>query len=191
MLLNGFKKLYERNPVVRAFLQKKYHCKLLERAVSEPSEENNTKLDQVFKEFYAEIRLIKYVSVVIHNNASSFDKKNRLQHKRFPLSLDQPLKNYENHALIDFVASDQPQYVIFNKHTSLEDYVDDPILYAGLQRLTVKEKGVLKLVFVFDLTVTDIAKIMNVSHQTVSKTKHKALRKLREHFLDARGGKRY
>ena len=185
MPFDGLKHLYDRHPVVRAFLQKKSHRQLLEKAVNEPSEENRAKLDQVFKEFYTEVRLIKYVSVVLHNTARTFDKKYRLLNKRFSLSLDEPLKNEEKGTLVDFVVSDEPQDPLFSKHTVLEDYVDNPKLYAALQHLTDREKEVLKMVFVFDLKVTEIAKIMNVSHQAVSKTKLKALHKLRKYLQDA------
>lgn len=184
----GLKESYKGNPVVKSFLEQKHHRKLFEQAINEPSEENRERLDQEFKQFYTEVRLIKYLSVMLHNTATHFDKKNRLQHKRFPLTLDKPLKKEENHTLLDSIASEQiyKKFLTFNKYTSLEDYVDDPSLYAALECLTLKEKEVLKFVFVFDMKVTDIAKKMKVSHQTISKTKHKALTKLREYLLSAR-----
>lgn len=78
-----------------------------------------------------------------------------------------------------------PRNPLFSKHAALEDYVDNPKLYAAVQHLTDREKEVLKMVFVFDLKVTEIAKIMNVSHQAVSKTKLKALHKLRKYLQDS------
>lgn len=177
------------NPVVRSFLKKRGHSELFANAVNHPSEENKEKLDQAFKQFYTEIRLIKYLSIILHNTAINYDKRNRLQYDRYQLILDQPLKKEEDLSLIDTIKDDNSSqmFTIFSRDAdaSLEDYVDDPALYSALQRLTTREKEVLKLIFVFELRVTDIAKKMNISHQAVSKTKHRALQKLRDYLTEA------
>ncbi len=168
------------NPIIKEFLKEEEHLRLLMQSVCLPSEENNNKLNVAFKQFYAEIRLIKYFSTFLYYYSINFDKKNRRNRDRFALILDQPLPDNDNETSKDLISSkilttsDTPE--------SLDDNISQFQLYQALKSLTPKQKKIIELAYVKELTDTEIAKLLGVSQQNISKTRKNALTRLRNYL---------
>lgn len=162
------------NQVMTTFLKQKKHYLLLSEFLEFPNEENKEKLDQAFKKFFVEIRLIKYISSLIHYYSIGFDQKQRKDRERNLLILDRP--NEDGIAPIDLLAAEDTAE---EKETSLLNLISDEKIAAGLKKLTKKELYVLNLFYVYGHSDTIIAKHLGVSQQSISKMRKRGLEKLR------------
>lgn len=171
-----YHKLIE-NSIIIAFIQNEYHSTLLLSVLKCQNEYDKQLLDQAFKAFYAEIRLIKYISSLIYFSSLDYDRKNRKRKNRYILSLDQPLSSEESDrsSMKNLIAEeymDKPSL-------TLEQLDVDQKLFKAIHKLTSKEKSVLTLAYLHDLTDKEIAHRLNLSQQAINKMKNNALRKLR------------
>ncbi|ARF67730.1 hypothetical protein B7C51_07640 [Paenibacillus larvae subsp. pulvifaciens] len=179
-LLNTMSK----NPVIHQFLKRDEHYQLLLENLSNPTPENSRQLDESFRSFFFELRFTTYISSLIRNAAIDFDKKIRRNQRRlvfFP-------SNDPSH--LHFVhPSLQVQPDLNPDSLQLEDMVTNEVLHEAIQQLTGKEKSVLLASYVWDYSDREIARLNKVSQQSVSKTRLKALSKLRKYLVDSGYGK--
>ncbi|WCT56425.1 sigma-70 family RNA polymerase sigma factor [Paenibacillus kyungheensis] len=115
-------------------------------------------------------RFIKYMANLIHYNSINYDKKRRLKDNRFPLTLDKD-ENLESVLLTVYDSESVP--------SNLKDHITDYSLYQAYESLSAKQKQVLSFAYVQELNDNEIARILEVSQQNVSKHRLKALTKLR------------
>ncbi|GLY12625.1 sigma factor-like helix-turn-helix DNA-binding protein [Pseudobacillus badius] len=64
----------------------------------------------------------------------------------------------------------------------IDDFIGDPILYQSLHTLTSKEKEIINLAYINNLSDVQIGKILNKSQQAVSKMHKKALKKIYDYM---------
>ena len=67
----------------------------------------------------------------------------------------------------------------------LGDYIQNPILYNAILALNERQKQLLYLSFVKEMTDTEIGRWLRVSQQAITKSKNNALKKVRR-MIDAR-----
>ncbi|MMZ56693.1 RNA polymerase sigma factor SigO [compost metagenome] len=115
-------------------------------------------------------RFIKYMANLIHYNSINYDKKRRLKDNRFPLRLDND-ENLESVLLTVYDSESVPP--------NLKDHITDHSLYQAYESLSAKQQQVLSFAYVQALNDKEIARILGVSQQNVSKHRLKALTKLR------------
>jgi RNA polymerase sigma factor (sigma-70 family) len=115
-------------------------------------------------------RFIKYMANLIHYNSINYDKKRRLKDNRFPLMLDND-ENLESVLLTVYDSESVPP--------NLKDHITDHSLYQAYESLSAKQQQVLSFAYVQALNDKEIARILGVSQQNVSKHRLKALTKLR------------
>ncbi|MGE6577687.1 sigma-70 family RNA polymerase sigma factor [Paenibacillus xylanexedens] len=115
-------------------------------------------------------RFIKYMANLIHYNSINYDKKRRLKDSRFSLTLDND-ENLESALLTVYDSESVPP--------SLKDHITDHSLYQAYDSLSVQQQQILSLAYIQTLNDKEIAKILGVSQQNVSKHRLKALTKLR------------
>ncbi|WP_411844579.1 sigma-70 family RNA polymerase sigma factor [Schinkia azotoformans] len=88
------------------------------------------------------------------------------------------IDNEENITLIDNIAVlEAYDYLINSKH--IEDYIENVELIKKLRSLSQHQKNILSMSYIDDLKDKEIAKMLCISQQAVSKTRNKALKKLR------------
>lgn len=139
-----------------------------------PTVENKKRLDELFKRHMYLIRYISYFVKMVHFESKHFDKKQRKRNEMFQLTLDKPNENGQR--IIDLLPEDETnEYHGYR----LEDLVEDPDLYNSIQLLTDRQKTLLNLIFIEGMKDTEIAKLLGVSQQAVTKAKKKMLTKLR------------
>ncbi|MEK4529874.1 sigma-70 family RNA polymerase sigma factor [Paenibacillus sp. FSL H8-0104] len=115
-------------------------------------------------------RFIKYMANLIHYNSINYDKKRRLKDSRFSLTLDNDEKQ-ESALLTVYDSETVPP--------NLKDHITDHSLYQAYNSLPSQQQQILSLAYIQTLNDKEIAKILGVSQQNVSKHRLKALAKLR------------
>ncbi len=170
--------------LLQSFFKEESHRKLYERALHDPNCQNVRALDEAFQAFYFRIRFTSYVSKSLHFHCMNDDKKRREMEQTMLLTLDKPLSSEEEATFKDFLVDEGADlFSIYLKNSGrLEEQINSAALFKAFQHLTNKEREVLDLVFRENLTDTEVAKSLNKSQQTVSKTKKRALEKLKRSF---------
>lgn len=93
-----------------------------------------------------------------------------MKDSRFPLTLDND-ENLESILLTTYDAESVPP--------NLKDHITDHSLYQAYESLSVQQQRILSFAYVQALNDKEIARILGVSQQNVSKHRLKALTKLR------------
>ena len=170
------------NNLVRLFLDIPENRTLYEKVISNPTDENNKEIDLAFREFYLRFRFISHISSTLFYNSINYDKRLRLLNSRFSLTLDAPL-NTENEEtthldlLMKENSTTEGEYSFLN-NDSLMKIVENEDLYNALKTLTEIQLKILNLAYIKGLSDTEIARQLNKSQQTISKTHKLALKKL-------------
>ena len=169
-----------KQPIIQSFLNNNDNFRLYKKAVCKPTKENRNNLDKEFKIFYAKVRLIKYMSILIHYFAIEYDKKIRVQQKRFPLLVEQSF-NFGNENLLDKLESNYNFKL--NNSANLIDHIECPFLITAIEQLTPKQKLILKYIYIDNLKINEVAKMLNHSPQNISKINRIALKRIKEFVL--------
>ncbi|GED55191.1 hypothetical protein BBO01nite_44320 [Brevibacillus borstelensis] len=156
--------IQKENKVIRSFFSDPENKRIYEKVIESNREDLLEELNKRFREFFLEVRLIKFISTIIHNTVIELDIQARKK--------AQFLDPYDS-ALHDKLST---QEALGDKKVLF----DDEVISKAFQSLTNNEKKVITLAFVKELKESEIAKRLNVTQQAVSKTKHRALKKLRE-----------
>ncbi|MEY9980603.1 sigma-70 family RNA polymerase sigma factor [Lysinibacillus sp. RC79] len=184
-LLNNSKVL--ENPVVKSFLENEEHFSLFEIAISTPTQENRNKVELMFKNHYEKIRINSYFKNLIRFYSIDFDKRIRKINNRFVLSLDRKIgKDDSKSETFKELIEDESEINFGTEDTTLRDEISNELLYQALEILTESQYRILDLIYVKNLTRTEIAKLMNSSPQNISNIHQKAVAKLKDRI---RGGK--
>lgn len=115
-------------------------------------------------------RFITYMANLIYFNSINYDKKRRMKDTRFPLTLDND-EQLESVLLTVFDSESVPP--------NLEDHITDHSLYVAYESLPAQQQQILSFAYVERLKDKEIARILEVSQQNISKQRLKALAKLR------------
>ncbi|WP_397540311.1 sigma-70 family RNA polymerase sigma factor [Rummeliibacillus pycnus] len=164
------------NPVIKDFLSEKANYQLLKQSICHPTFQNKELLDQAFRGFYFNIRFTAYISSTLYFHAINLDKKISKVNYRFPLTLDKPVKEDSEMSLKDFAIYHEDFEL---KSDNILDYITDPSIYKALQRLTSNQRNILYLVYIKGWTDSEVGSYLKKSQQAVSKSRNKAIKKLR------------
>jgi RNA polymerase sigma factor (sigma-70 family) len=163
--------------LIQKFLSDKSNKELYQQYLKDPTKEVRELLDWRFKKFYFRIRTLSYFSKMLHFESKNFDKKERSYQVRFPLILDDSINDEGNVKVADLIQDTNYKEMI--NGDKLEDYIEDSSVYRSVQNLTDKQKEILYLVYVKNMQDTEVARLLGVSQQSVTKTKNKAIQKVR------------
>ncbi|WP_059104101.1 RNA polymerase sigma factor [Shouchella shacheensis] len=165
-------------PIVRAYLEDKKHYLLYVQAICQPTEANIRQLDECFRTFYFERRMVKYVSVLIYHHAREMNKRYNRHFERHLYILDKPIGMGMETSVMERIEDKRA-----NVEASLEDQqllsaLEDPVLFAALKELSPKQREVLELVFMQEMELKAVAKLFGDSPQNISNIKRRALKNL-------------
>jgi RNA polymerase sigma factor (sigma-70 family) len=163
---------------VESFMSQPEHQELLKEFLTSPSASAEDCLNEAFKAHYFGIRFTSYVSSSLYFHSVNFDKKIRLHRGRQLLTLDQPLGGDEDGTFKEMIPDSGEPVTL--PEQSLEDAISDDALLAAFRKLTDRQREILDLAYVKEMSDTEIAKILRVSQQAVSKSHRNALARLRE-----------
>ncbi|WYP26812.1 sigma-70 family RNA polymerase sigma factor [Alkalihalobacillus sp. FSL W8-0930] len=168
-------------PVIRAFLEEEQHMNLLIESIVEPTPKNREAVNESFRSFYMELRLVKYLSQLIHYYSIDVSKRYRRHFARHSYVMDQPLSDDHSLYLHDVLESEGPsvESLVTEGGSDLEQVIENPLLYKHFLALSDKQKQVLNLYFVGGLSHRVIAKRFGSTPQNISQIATRALAKLR------------
>ncbi|MEL3972955.1 sigma-70 family RNA polymerase sigma factor [Rossellomorea oryzaecorticis] len=166
------------NKAVESFMTQPEHQELLKEFLTSSSPSAENRLNEAFKAHYFGIRFTSYVSSSLYFHSVNFDKKIRLHRGRQLLTLDQPLGGDEDGTFKDMIPDSGEPVTL--PEQSLEDAISDEALLAAFRKLTDRQREILDLAYVKEMSDTEIAKVLLVSQQAVSKSHKNALARLRE-----------
>jgi len=157
--------ILKQNKVFCSFLNDPENKRLYNKVVESNREDLLTELNKRFKEFFLEIRLRKYISTIIHNSVVELDIQRRKK-EQFLAPYDERVQLKYNYSASFYI-------------DKLSSIYTDKKINDVLKALTEKEKKVISLLFFKDLKEVEVAKLLNISQQAVSKTKQRALQKIK------------
>ncbi|MED3725709.1 sigma-70 family RNA polymerase sigma factor [Priestia filamentosa] len=167
------------NSLLKHFFSSPSHQRKFENYQQNPSKQTKKELDQAFKCFYEEVRLVAYFSRFLSSEAITFKKKIQKYEYTHSFILDKPVFENNREPRINMIKDDS----FFNYYHQHEEHIEECITneytYHCVKMLTKREKTVLYLHFYVCLTNVEIAQKLAVSPQAISKMKKNALKKLR------------
>lgn len=146
--------------------------------MTNPTNENKEKLDNQFKKHFYIIRCISYFIKMIYFESRHFDKRERKINKMYKLSLDK--ENESGQKNIELIVDQQIKDYSEEK---LEQVISDPVLYSTLLSLTDRQRMLLNHIYMDNMKDTEVAMILGITQQAVTKAKNSALSKLRKGML--------
>lgn len=156
-----------------AFLAQEDNQQLYQRVFNSPEDrQRNDELDSRFQEFWDEVRFTKFLSSLIRFTAIELAVRNQKTSNAC-----QPTDEVER--VIDSLVSDSDKSE-WEDNFEWKDVLADKRIWDAVQTLTEKEQEVLTLLYLRNLKEAKAASLLGVSQQTVSKTKKRALLKLRK-----------
>ncbi|MCA1055032.1 sigma-70 family RNA polymerase sigma factor [Rossellomorea aquimaris] len=166
------------NKAVESFMTRPEHQELVQDFLTSRSASAENSLNEAFKAHYFGIRFTSYVSSSIYFHSVNFDKKIRLHRGRQLLTLDQPLGEEGDGSLKDMLPDPDGQIPL--KEQSLDEAISNDSLLEAYRKLTPRQKRILDLAYIEEMTDTEIARTLLVSRQAISKSHRKALLSLKK-----------
>ncbi|MDO7907173.1 sigma-70 family RNA polymerase sigma factor [Paenibacillus sp. JX-17] len=181
-----------KDTLLASFFAVPEHRRLFHEVQRKPNNENRQQLDEAFRIFFFDIRFRAYISMLVHYYAVGFDRRERRERSRYELILDQPVQPEEGGtSRIELMADPISENGSRDQEPAggvlLEDMIGCESLYVTLKKLTLREKEVITAAYVSQQSDTEIAGALGITQQAVSKTRSRAIRKLREAYVK-RGG---
>ncbi len=167
--MNSFK-----NQIVNEFLRSPNSKKLFDEYQKNKAEDIKLLLDEQFKKFYQRFRLLSYLIKVLHYESKHFDKKIRLHNSRNQLSLSTNIDLFATTHKSEDVFSEKVNY-----SNNIEDHITSENLLKSVSKLTDRQKQILSLAYIEQMTDTEIARRQGITQQAVSKAKNKAINKIK------------
>ncbi len=173
------------NPIITSFLENDDNYKLVQEAVSDSTEVNQEKVDKAFKEHYNRVKLISYISKLIHFFSIDFDKKINKINRNYLLTLDQSVSSdNENETVAKGLIISKDLYSYESAYGStLKDHIENDKLLLALEELTPNQLDILELIYLNNFPIKDIALLLDTSPQNVSNQHRKALKKLKGQLI--------
>lgn len=167
------------NPIIKSFLSDSQNLYLVQKAILYPTDLNKKLVDESFQSHYINVRKIKYVSNLIYFFSLDFDKKRRRLQNRSLLILDKGLseegETTQKELIEDLRNENGLDHLIGG---GLLDRIEDVQLLKSLQKLTVKQLQILEMIYVKELSIKEIAQLLQTTPQNISNHHRKALNKL-------------
>lgn len=161
------------------FLEDEKNNVIYSRYLNEPNQKNATELNETYKKFERQMIVRGYLKKTIEYEARRFDKKIRSAEKE-KTSLDKVVYGTEiaiSELLIDGKSTTAYETIY---HEDLSQIFEDVRLAEGVANLTEKQREVLYMIYILELSEKEIAKRMNVTQQAISKVRKAAIKKMRE-----------
>lgn len=166
----------EKQKIIQEFLKCPSNQTLIEEFKITHSEKIKQKIDFKFKKHYQNYRIMSYLIKVLHFESKHFDKKMRTYKHRYQLILTTDLENV-NFSPIYFEKS----YSDSNDFSyDIADHISDDKLFNSFKTLTERQREILSLVYVRQMTDKEIAHYLGITQQAVSKTRKNVIKKIRK-----------
>ncbi|NDI35182.1 sigma-70 family RNA polymerase sigma factor [Chengkuizengella sediminis] len=170
-----------KNPILKRFFKEKKYKLRYEEYLRTEDPLYITQLEDSFKEYYYKVRILNYFNTYLHFKAIKHDIKYRKLQQRFQLILDRSIEG-GNNTFLDNIEDEKSQINIDEMDISLYDFVKNERLSNAINKLTNQQKKVLYFYYMKEMKDIEIANELNVTRQSISKTRSTAIKKLRKDF---------
>ncbi|MCC2248968.1 sigma-70 family RNA polymerase sigma factor [Virgibacillus sp. AGTR] len=170
-----------KNPIIKSFLSDSKNYKLLLNYLLNTTDNNKKAVDNAFQLHYINVKKIKYISNLIYYFSVDFDKKKRRDVNRNLLVLDKRLPNDTTSTYKDLI-EDKSRNIVNVFGASLFDHIEDKKLVKALNYLTQKQLKIVEMIYLKNLSLKEIAKLLQSTPQNISNQHRKALKKLYKNY---------
>lgn len=179
------------NRLLSNFLANKNTNKLYLSYLEQPTTHKKYTLEKLFQIHVRKVQLLSYFSKVLHFESQKYDKKIRHVNSVNQLILDKNVNDGGSH-FRDLIGSERPfdefKFATPIGSEDLELVFEDKQLYEIVSKLSAKQKEVIYLIFVEDLTEDEVAQRLVITKQAVNKTKNQVLRKIKRDYKSEKRG---
>jgi DNA-directed RNA polymerase specialized sigma24 family protein len=176
-----------KNPIVRGFLEDLAHVSLLARNLVSPSIENKNQLENAFRRHFFRIRFTKYLCSLIRFCDIDYHRKRTKEEQRNPLVFDTPIDQDGEATLGELLYSISnaiEEEIPARDPELFQQTMVDETLFFAFNRLTDKQKLVITLAYSSCALDTEIATLLRISQQAITKTRVAALRKMKKYIVN-------
>ncbi|MFD1738722.1 sigma-70 family RNA polymerase sigma factor [Bacillus salitolerans] len=132
-------------------------------------------LDDVFRKHFFEYRFISYLTTYFYYESVQFDKKVRKRNEKECAILDSPID--DGITLKDSIAT---KGEVTSKKETFKETVTNDLLVESFKALSALQQDILNFYYVEGYKEREISEMLNISQQAVSKSKRKAIDKLKK-----------
>lgn len=172
------------NRLLHTFLTNEKINNLYLSYLKQPSQDKKDMLENLFQIHVRKVQLLTYFSKTLHFESQRFDKKNQQLHRIHPLILDKNIAEGDE-TILDFIGesqtSDETPSASMTPY-ELADIFEDKHLYQIVSKLSTRQKEILYLLYVENLTETEVSQKLNITKQSVNKTKKQSLKKIKNNY---------
>lgn len=173
------------HPVLRGFCSHPANVNLVRKYFDDTTPENLEKLNLSFKKHFFALRFTKYLNSLVTNGGIDFVRKVKRSEERELTIYNKQISDEEEAEIgemLSFIYSgdDLPQVTV--DPTVFQEQLNNECLYEGFSNLTSKQKIVVTLAYSALSKDSEIAVMLHVTQQAVSKTRKTALLKIRQYF---------
>ena len=166
--LDNNPKLAEKQ-IFQGFLEYDDYRYIFIQAVCFPNHDAFRTLNEAFKNHYANVQFTQYLSKTLYWTSVQYDRLRRMHRDNQRLILDNPSPMYQYEEMPD----------IITEANDLGTWSEDINLTSALRHLTKKQQTIIIERYGYERTNNEIARLLNVSPQAVSRTHSHALKRLR------------
>ncbi|UOQ48359.1 hypothetical protein MUN88_20360 [Gracilibacillus caseinilyticus] len=160
------------NPIVKNFVNNPEFKNVVNGFLINPCEDNLNEINLAFKKYFLKIKSIAYFSKITFFEVQRLDKNIRSINEKSPLILDAPIKNDSSMTLKDTAIAEKTQNLKNECNIDIE-------FDKAWNNLTKKQQVIIYYHYFEGYKDLEIASIMKVSPQAISKSKKQGLKKLR------------
>ena len=164
------------NKLVNNFLKENNNKQLYENYLKYPTDSKKKHLQLEFNEFYLQIRLLSYFSKSLHFLAQDYDKRIRDRNNQMLLIL---VDSDEGMSLTNLPDEDSLHHEFSFDVERVEDYFENKTLYDVVTKLTPKQKQIVYLCYVKNMSDKEISNVLNISVQAINKQRNAILTKMK------------
>lgn len=130
-------------------------------------------------EFNMDKKKLAYILKSFKMCRNDYYKKLKKDKNRELLILDKPINVNEDILVIDTLISIEED-CFDGEHKSIEDITSNEKLLGALQGLTNRQKEILYYVYIENLTIAEVANLLDTSRQVINKTHNLSLSKMKK-----------
>ncbi|MBB3113937.1 RNA polymerase sigma factor (sigma-70 family) [Paenibacillus phyllosphaerae] len=175
----------QHHPILQSFCAYPEHAALVLKAMEDASPSHLEQLNRAFRIYLFALRFTKYMRSLIMNGRIDYVRRMKKNEERELVIYDKPVSEEEEAAIGEMLTAiyhgDNLPQVTVNPDVFLQQ-LDNEYLYDGFSRLTSRQQYVITLAYSALSRDSEIAHLLHVTQQAVSKTRTKALQKIRESF---------
>lgn len=173
------------HPVVQGFCSHSINAVLLRKYADDPSKDNLDKLNHAFKIYLFALRFSKYLKSLITKGRIDYIRRVKKHEEREPVIYDKPLSAEDETVIGEMLVAvyhgdDLPQVTVVPE--VFQEQLNNEWLYDGFSSLSSRRKYVITLAYSASVRDSEIARLLHVTQQAVSKTRASAIQKLKWSF---------